>query len=51
MEAILNNKLRQERVVEPVEKGQEVKEEEMKVVAGNVNGEYKNNEVLDSPTL
>jgi hypothetical protein len=38
METILNNKVRQERVLEGVEKGQEV-EEELNVIAGNVNGE------------
>jgi hypothetical protein len=39
METILNNKLRQERVMEQVEKGQEVEEEEINVIAGNKNGE------------
>jgi hypothetical protein len=38
METILKSKLRQERAVERVEKGQEM-EEEMNVIAGNVNGE------------
>ncbi len=37
-ETILDNKLRQERVLEGVEKGQVV-EEELNVIAGNVNGE------------
>jgi hypothetical protein len=38
METILNNKFRQERLLEGVEKGQVV-EEELNVIAGNVNGE------------
>ena len=38
-ETILDNKLRQERVLEGVEKGQEVEQDEMNVIAGNVNGE------------
>jgi hypothetical protein len=38
-ETILNNKLRQERVLEGVEKGQKVGEEEMNMIAGKVNGE------------
>jgi hypothetical protein len=38
-ETILNKKFEQGRVLEGVEKGQEVAEEEMNVIAGNVSGE------------